>query len=162
MSRLTIGLAALGLAALLAPSAKAQAVAFQPVIGSFPNGVMMSATPVVSADRRYVRLTMNPQFTALNGFDTAVVPGAVSGGPGGALPAGINGPMVGAAAPARPAAAGTAVAGGRSVSDPFQNALAQYSEGPQMADQAEPAPHPKRAAAPKKGARRREIIRQRR
>lgn len=166
MSRLKIGLVALGLAALLAPSARAQAVAFQPVIGSFPDGVMLSATPVVSADRRYVRLTVNPQFTALTGFDTFTVPAAVSGGPGGALPAGlagINGPMGGAAAPARPAAmAGpVAVGGGSSPSDPFQNALAQYSGGPQLEDQPESIARPKKATASKKGSRRREIIRQR-
>src|SRR5262249_21713662 len=43
----------------------------------------LTATPVVSADRRYVRLTLNPIFNALEGFDTFSIPGAVSGGPGG-------------------------------------------------------------------------------
>lgn len=60
------------------------AVAFQPVIGTFPSGSMLSATPVVTADRRYVRfVNLNPQFTTLEGFDNFVVPGAVSGGFGG-------------------------------------------------------------------------------
>lgn len=82
MSRLRfVAVTAVGLAAF-APTASAQ-VAFAPQVSSFPNGVSLSATPVVSADRRYVRLTVNPQFTALEGFDTYSVPAAVSGGPGG-------------------------------------------------------------------------------
>ncbi len=32
-------------------------VAFAPTVSSFPNGVTLNATPVVSADRRYVRMT---------------------------------------------------------------------------------------------------------
>ena len=71
---------AIGLLSLVPATSKAQAVAFMPGIGSFPNGAMMSATPVVSADRRYVRLTVNPQFTVLQGFDSYSVPGAVTGG----------------------------------------------------------------------------------
>jgi hypothetical protein len=166
MLRFAVGIAAFALAALLAPPAGAQAVAFQPVVNSFPNGVMMSATPVVSADRRYVRLTMNPQFTALNGFDTYVVPGAVSGGPGGALPgglAGLNGPVGGAGQPVLPAAAAAPVnvTGGRSASDPFATALARYSDGPQARAVPEPDPRGARAAGPKKSSRRREIIRKR-
>src|SRR4051812_4727114 len=74
--------AALGLVSMVAPSARAQ-VAFQPVVGAFPNGVTMSTTPVVSADRRYVRIGVNPQFSALEGLDAFSVPAAVSGGPGG-------------------------------------------------------------------------------
>jgi hypothetical protein len=70
---------------MLAPAdARAQAVGFQPGIGSFPNGVILPATPVVSADRRYVRLTLNPQFNALEGLDPFTVPAAVSGGGAGA------------------------------------------------------------------------------
>jgi hypothetical protein len=56
------------------------AVAFQPVIGTFPDGVILNVTPVVSADRRYVRLGVSPQFTGLIGFDTFEVPAAVTGG----------------------------------------------------------------------------------
>jgi hypothetical protein len=101
MYRLSTWIAVFGGIVLLAPSASGQAVAFAPVIGSFPDGVTMSATPVVSADRRYVRLTMNPQFTALQGFNTYLVPAAVSGGPGGPAAlggvgfAGLNGPIDG-------------------------------------------------------------------
>ncbi len=59
--------------------ASAQAVGFGPVIGSFPDGVSMPVTPVATHDRRYVRMTLQPQFTGLLGFDTATVPAAVSG-----------------------------------------------------------------------------------
>ncbi len=57
------------------------AVAFQPVISTFPDGVMLNATPVVSADRRYVRFAnLQPQVTALQEFNLFVIPGAVGGG----------------------------------------------------------------------------------
>ena len=76
LTLLRSGLAALGLTAALAHPAPAQ-VAFQPVVGAFPSGVTLSATPVVSADRRYVRMTVNPVFTAIEGFDTIQIPAAV-------------------------------------------------------------------------------------
>ena len=83
-------LASFGILALLAPSASAQAVAFQPGVASFPNGVSMSVTPVVSADRRYVRLGVSPYFTGLQGFDTFPVPAAVGGGGFGGLGGGVG------------------------------------------------------------------------
>src|SRR4051812_47670431 len=93
-------LASFGILAMLAPSATAQAVAFQPGVASFPNGVSMSVAPVVSADRRYVRLGVTPYFTGLQGFDTFPVPAAVGGGGfggfgGGVGFAGMDGPMDG-------------------------------------------------------------------
>jgi hypothetical protein len=90
MSVFKASLATIGTLALLAPAAGAQAVAFQPVVGSFPNGVTLSVTPSVSVDRRYVRMGINPQFTVLNGFDTVLVPAAV-GGVGGAGGGGVGG-----------------------------------------------------------------------
>src|SRR3954454_12255805 len=68
---------------LLAPAARAQAVAFQPVVGAIPNGPTLGVTPAVSIDRRYVRLGVNAQFIGVEGFNTYLVPGAVGGGPGG-------------------------------------------------------------------------------
>ena len=68
---------------LLVASAKAQGVAFQPVVGAIPNGPTLGVTPAVSIDRRYVRLGVNSQFLAVEGFNTYLVPGAVTGGPGG-------------------------------------------------------------------------------
>ena len=89
--------ASFGILVMLAPTASAQAVAFRPGVASFPNGVSMSATPVVSVDRRYVRLGVSPYFTGLQGFDTFPVPAAVSGGFGGPGVgvgfAGMDGPM---------------------------------------------------------------------
>ena len=57
----------------------------------FPNGVTLQVTPVVSADRRYVRMTLSPNFNALEGFDTIQVPAAVGGGGLGGGSAAING-----------------------------------------------------------------------
>ncbi len=66
-------------------------VAFVPQVQSFPNGVQLQVTPVVSADRRYVRMTLSPNFTAIEGFDTIQVPAAVGGGGLGGGSAAING-----------------------------------------------------------------------
>lgn len=63
-------------------------IAFAPTVSPFQNGVMLNTTPVVSYDRRYVRLSMNPVFTGLEGFTTMAVPAAVGGG-------GINGRVAG-------------------------------------------------------------------
>jgi hypothetical protein len=93
MLRLTTVAAAFGLLTLgiqgLAPCARGQAIAFEPVVGFVPTGSTLTVTPVVSADRRYVRLSVNPFFNTLNGFSTFGIPGAVSGGP--SVNAGMNG-----------------------------------------------------------------------
>jgi hypothetical protein len=60
--------------------AKGQAVAFQPNPAAILDGVSLSATPVVSADRRYVRLSLSPLFQSVQGFQTFPVPGAIAGG----------------------------------------------------------------------------------
>ncbi len=66
------------------PTVHAQGVGFIPQIGSIPDGATLNVTPAVSADRRYVRLTVNPQFIGAVSFDTFSVPGGVGGGgPGG-------------------------------------------------------------------------------
>lgn len=62
--------------------ARAQAVAFIPTPAVIPDGVTMNVTPVATADRRYVRLSVQPQFIGFVAFDTFPVPGAVSGGGG--------------------------------------------------------------------------------
>jgi hypothetical protein len=75
---------ALGLLVLLGavPSAaKAQAIAYIPEVGFIPTGQTLTVTPAVSADRRYVRLTVDAFFNALNSIQTFSFPGAgVSGG----------------------------------------------------------------------------------
>ncbi len=56
------------------------AVAYSPQVNAINSGVTLTVTPVVSADRRYVRLTMLPNFTTINGFTTyASQTGAVGG-----------------------------------------------------------------------------------
>ncbi len=57
------------------------AIAYEPVVNWYLNGAALTATPVVSADRRYVRMTLNPYFNTVNGFTTySAQLGAVSGG----------------------------------------------------------------------------------
>ena len=85
---LAVGLIALA-SPMAGPSARGQAVAYEPVVGFVPNGVTMSVTPVVSADRRYVRLSVSPFFNTVNGFENFGIPAAVSGG--GSSLAGMNG-----------------------------------------------------------------------
>jgi hypothetical protein len=68
--------------------AHGQAVGFQPIPAPLPSGVILDATPVVSADRRYVRLGIGVSFNEITGFTNYSVPAAVSGG-GGAV--GMNG-----------------------------------------------------------------------
>jgi len=100
MSRFHTTFAVLAAGVAATTPAHAQ-VAFVPNVASFPNGVTLGVTPVVSADRRYVRMTINPQFTGLEGFDAVSVPAAVSGGglggfrsvpaPGPTISAGMDG-----------------------------------------------------------------------
>ncbi len=93
-------LACLAITLAFGGSAKAQ-IAFAPVVNSFPNGVTLNATPVVSHDRRYVRMTLNPIFNSLQGFDAYSVPFAVSGqggrGAGGGGLGGLGGGGLGGA-----------------------------------------------------------------
>ena len=68
--------------ASLVPIVGPGAVAYTPQIGFVPNGVTMTVTPVVSADRRYVRMTMSPFFNANNGFTTFKSQSGAVGGSG--------------------------------------------------------------------------------
>lgn len=85
MPMIRTALVVLTLLVFFAPSADAQAVAFAPVIGSAPDGVFLPVTPVVTADRRYVRLSLSPMFFGFDHFDTFIVPAAVGGGGAGGL-----------------------------------------------------------------------------
>lgn len=74
------GMVLLGVGPAAGP-ARGQAIGLQPVVTPFPNGVSLNATPVVTADRRYVRLGLQPQFTAIRGVNSfSFGAGAVSGG----------------------------------------------------------------------------------
>jgi hypothetical protein len=85
--------------------ARGQAVAYEPIVSPLLNGTALTATPVVSADRLYVRMTLNPYFNTVNGFSTYSAPvAAVSGGGnlagmggviGGGGLVGPSGPMTG-------------------------------------------------------------------
>jgi len=75
----------------LTPIVGPGSVAFFPQVTSFPNGVNLSVTPVVSADRRYVRMTLSPVFTVIEGFNTISVPAAVGGSGLGGQSSSING-----------------------------------------------------------------------
>lgn len=76
--------------AAVQPVVGAGAVAFQPVVQGFPDGVQLFVTPVVSADRRYVRLTLAPVFQTLIQFDTFTTTAAVGGGGLGGQATGIS------------------------------------------------------------------------
>jgi hypothetical protein len=51
-------------------------VGFQPVIITLPDGTQLFATAVVSADRRYVRITASPSFTGIGNVTTFTFAGA--------------------------------------------------------------------------------------
>ena len=66
----------------LTPVVGAGAVAFTPQVGTLPDGVQLQVTPVVSADRRYVRLSLAPQFNTVDALTTLTFPAAAVGGGG--------------------------------------------------------------------------------
>jgi len=92
-TRLSVVAFALLAGLLMTPDrAEAQgAIGFQPNVGSFPDGVSLNVTPVVTADRRYVRLSLNANFSTINGFSNFPVFGAVGGGHGGPGGGGLGG-----------------------------------------------------------------------
>ena len=55
-------------------------VAFFPTPAPINDGVTLQVTPVVTADRRYVRLSLAPQFIGFVEFSTFPIPAAVGGG----------------------------------------------------------------------------------
>jgi hypothetical protein len=93
-----LGLVAFGIPCLGTDAFGQGAVAFTPNIGIAPTGETMTVTPVVSPDRRYVRLTVNPFFNAVNGFSSFTTPlGAVGGAGGNAVGGGGLGGALGGA-----------------------------------------------------------------
>jgi hypothetical protein len=83
----------IALAWLTAQSQCRAQVAFVPIVGFIPTGSTMTVTPVVTPDRRYVRLSVSAFFNDLNGFTPLSVPAAVGGQFGGGFGgfAGMNG-----------------------------------------------------------------------
>jgi hypothetical protein len=58
--------------------ARGGAVGYQPVIISLPEGTQLFATAVVSADRRYVRITAAPSFTGIGNVTTFTFAGSAA------------------------------------------------------------------------------------
>jgi hypothetical protein len=116
---------------------RAQAIGYQPVIASFPDGVIMDTTPVVSADRRYVRIGVNAQFAALVGLTTynqplaAAAGGAGRGGLGG-LGGGFGGLGGGGGGGGGAGGGGGRVAGLNGLNGPDRNSPMGHS-GPLIA-----------------------------
>jgi len=71
------------LARRLALNGQVGAVGFQPIIQTLPDGVQMTATGVVSADRRYVRITASPSFTGIGDVTNFSFASQVQSGGGG-------------------------------------------------------------------------------
>ena len=73
---------------------RAGAIGYQPVVTIIPDGVQYSALPVISADRRYVRISSFPAFTELIDVATfSFISGAGGGGGvgGGGIGGGVGG-----------------------------------------------------------------------
>ncbi len=77
----------------LALAGQAGAVGFRPIIQVLPDGTSMTATAVISPDRRYVRITAAPQFTGIGEVTTFTFAGSAEtlGGGGGATGGGGGG-----------------------------------------------------------------------
>ena len=89
----------LGAGGFVAPGrAMAQgSVAFQPNVGTIPDGIGLSATPAVSADRRYVRLSLGFDSSTVQGFQNIPFPAGAVGMGGGTLGGGGLGGLGGGA-----------------------------------------------------------------
>ena len=57
----------------LDPVVSDNAIAFNPIPGQVASGTLLEVEAVVSADRRYVTLTVSPTVTTVNGFDRYAV-----------------------------------------------------------------------------------------
>ena len=66
----------------LTPIVADNAVAFNPVVSAVSTGTSLEVRPTVSADRRYVTLTLEPRVSLLNGFTTYAVTVASTGANG--------------------------------------------------------------------------------
>ncbi|QDU52469.1 outer membrane porin HofQ [Gimesia panareensis] len=64
----------------LVPTVGNFSVGFTPVIANIPEGVSLTVSAVISADRRYVRLSVNPNFTNVTDVFTFSFQGGAGGG----------------------------------------------------------------------------------
>ena len=65
------------------PNIAPGAVGFQPIVAPFPDGISLTVSGVVSADRRYVRLSMSPFFSQIVDIQTFTNVNAGGAGIGG-------------------------------------------------------------------------------
>jgi len=84
-----------------------QPVGFMPVITWLPEGTSLTASAVVSPDRRYVRMSLNPFFSRIGNVDTfnyntGATRRIYTPGPGGPAMNGFNSGPTRAPAPTRP------------------------------------------------------------
>ena len=82
-----------GVTPIMAPNGQ---IVMQPQVNQYPFGLSMQVTPVVSPDRRFVRLNIRPTLTNQGFLDptaqsTIVIPQALALGAGGIPPTFING-----------------------------------------------------------------------
>lgn len=112
---MTRWIAAAFVVALLVPSPARAQVAFFPTTAPAFSGVQLDVAPVVSKDRRYVRVGVNANFQELNGFQTFPVPAVAGGVGGGGGLGGLGGLGGGGGGRSGGAAAGGPSAGLRSV-----------------------------------------------
>jgi type II secretory pathway component GspD/PulD (secretin) len=89
----------------LTPVVSAFSVGFQPQIAVIPDGVQLTVQAVVSADRRYVRLSVLPLFTTITDVFTFTTAGGVASG-GGAI-GNVGGGAIGQAAQGQQGQQGT-------------------------------------------------------
>jgi hypothetical protein len=113
-------------------------VAYVPEIGFIPSGATMTVVPAVSADRRYVRLSVNAFFNELNSLQTFSFPGgAVSNGGFFGGFGGMNGVMGGGGGGVGGGGGAVGGAGGAGVAiDPglLGVSLSGYAAGPAPLD----------------------------
>ncbi|MFV0444237.1 MAG: hypothetical protein ACK5Q5_11770 [Planctomycetaceae bacterium] len=110
----------------LTPTVGVGAVGFTPQITIIPDGVTMMVRAVISADRRYVRLSVSPNFTSIVDVQTfTFASGNFAGGTGVNIAGGAGGNTggVGGAAGGTTGTTGTTSAGATTVQQPIFNLL---------------------------------------
>jgi hypothetical protein len=80
---------------LIVPLPRRGAVGYQPQITTLPEGANMTATAVISADRRYVRITPTPIFSLIGEVNTFNFASGAGGTTGGGATGGVGGGGIG-------------------------------------------------------------------
>jgi type II secretory pathway component GspD/PulD (secretin) len=69
--------------ATLTPAVAENASAYTPSVSTVQTGTSLTVRPVVSADRRYVTMTLTPNVQVINGFSTYAISQTTTNGGGG-------------------------------------------------------------------------------